>query len=272
MLIGTAGAALLVVVVADFLFTTIGATYSTQPSHIVARATWRALTAALPDRGWVHAGLGPLVMCAVAAYWVLGTSVAWTMVLQFDARAAVIADGGAPAGWWLDFAFAGHMLSTLGGALAQPGTTGWSVAAVFIAVNGMVILTLAVSFVLSTTQTVTEGRAFLARAEATATVQEAPHRALLGDLTTLVAKLNSAAFALYYSTAAPRRRLPARLPEIFRTARGTEDAAAVRALMIVLEDLPGFRPPERPDDPEAFQAALDRWADRYRFGAADAPG
>lgn len=76
-----------------------------------------------------------------------------------------------------------------------------------VGVNGMIVLTLSVSFVLNTTQTVAAGRAFLAHAAAVEALDGEPNGDLK-PLADLVSQLNSVPHALYYSAPDPALRLP----------------------------------------------------------------
>lgn len=266
-LVAALGVAGLLLVAFDFLLTTIGATAHALLSHRMARLAWDGFRTLLPDTAASRIVIGPLVMCAVAFLWIGGTSLFWAMIFQASERAAVQIEGGAPAGWWLDFAFVGHMLSTLGGALAEPGSTFWSVTAVLAAVNGMVILTLSVSFVLTTTQTVAEGRAFLAQAEmyfARRDRGEGARDSLLAALAQLTARLNAVPFALYYSSPRTRRRLPEGLVQVLETAAEHGEADFLRLAKLPLADLPHFRGESGIPD-EEFTRQLRDWSRGYRF-------
>jgi hypothetical protein len=257
------GAVLLCLIVADFLLTTIGASYHAILSHRVARISWHVFRTCLPDWPSARVCIGPIVMTAVAAFWILSTSFAWAMIFQLEDSSIVRTDGASPAVWWMDFAYVGHLLSTLGGSLGKPGDIGWSLAAVMVAVNGMVILTLSVSFVLNTTQAVAEGRAFLATLEAL-DGKFAADTGIVAQLASLVSNLNSVPLALYYSAPRPSRRLPAGLTRLYEKALKEGDPAALHALRSLLQGLPRFEP-EDPEDQEKYLQDLQRWANRYEF-------
>ncbi|WP_417525331.1 hypothetical protein [Marinovum sp.] len=262
-LLALVGVLLLLIVVADFLLVTISAAFFEVPSHRIASSMWRLVSWALPDRRWVRVCIGPVVMTSVASYWIIGTALAWTLIFQLQSRAIVRSADEAPAAWWMDMAYVGHLLSTLGGSLGKPGDVGWALAAVLVAVNGMVILTLSVSFVLNTTQAVSQGRAFLTTAELLdGRVADTP--GTLADLATLIVRLNSVPMALYYSSPFETRRLPRGLVTLFRGAVERGDAQAIRAWRIALAELPRFYPPDGLDD-HAYLDALERWSQQFEF-------
>ena len=78
----------------------------------------------------------------------------------------------------------------------------------------MVVLTLSVSFVLSTTQTVARGRALLTKVDVVSHQVDRDDRMLLFEVADLVAMLNAAPFALHYSAADAERRLPSGLTKL----------------------------------------------------------
>jgi hypothetical protein len=135
------------------------------------------------------------------------------------------------------------------------------------AVNGMVILTLSVSFVLMTTQTVAQGRAALAQCDLYA-AGGTGRDSLLAALASLASHLNAVPLALYYSAPRPDRRLPERLVRLVEEAVAENDPAFLRQLRIPLSDLPFFSPaPDLTD--EAFVHALRQWSRGFIFHSGD---
>lgn len=257
-----AGAAGLLIIFLDFISTTIGASSFSIFSHRIAAAAFRLLRRILPDRNVTRWMIGPLILSAVAAWWILGVSVSWTLIFQGSAVSVVSSAGGQAGGWWMDYGYVGQVLSTLGGSLGKPGGELWAVVAVAVAVNGMVILTLSVSFVLNNTQAVSAGRAFLASAEVYKARGEPFHPALLSDLAGLVSNLNSVPFALYYSSHLEDRRLP---DGLIRLAEAAGEGPHTRTLQTILRDLPYFHHGAEADA-DTYLHHLRRWAERFDFG------
>ncbi|WP_158214584.1 hypothetical protein [Phaeobacter sp. 22II1-1F12B] len=241
------GVVLTVYVCADFLFTTIGGTPSRFLSFRIARWVF-AVFRRLPDRRFRHIAVGPVVMSAVALWWVAGIGMGWGMIFNGFDRAVIMSKSGADAGLVGAISHAGHLLSTVGGGKTEPSNLGYALLGVVCAVNGMVVLTLSVSFVLSTTQTVSNGRGLLLLQRVMAPGVAGYRSSVLPQLATLVAQLNTAPFALFYSHPDPEMRLPRMLVETFCS----DDAARV-----LLSSLP--------QEPEPTIEGLSCWAQAYRL-------
>ncbi|MFW8636280.1 hypothetical protein [Cribrihabitans pelagius] len=259
MIFALAGLAVLLFAGLDFLLTTTGITDRKLPSRWVAAAVWKGLARLLPSAGWSRTAIGPLVMTSIAVFWIVMVALGWLLVFQASAEAVLLTDSKLPAGPALDLAFAGKALSTLGGGMAQAGGTMWELITVVVGVNGMVVLTLSVSFVLNTTQSVTLGRAFLAAAEARAELGQ-DRSGALDTLAQLTANLHSQPHALYFSTADPERRLPEgllRYARAWHAERGT-----LTGLRVILSGLPNFDATDCGTDAE-FLDALAAWSQGY---------
>jgi hypothetical protein len=246
------GVALLSAVSWDFLVTTVGGRASGPVTMPLARAVFAALRAAAGRRavGWLARVSGLVVMVAVSAFWILGAALSWTLVyLAFPGSIQSTLTGVEPSPA-ATFAHVGHLLSTLGGATTQPGSVEWNVVGVFVGLNGMIMLTMAVSFLLSTRETIRDARAFAALV-ASGPVEVDRH---VDRLAELVASLHTAPLALFYGHHDPDRSLPATIRRFHAQARGGPDAARVRAL---ISDLPGWH---RHDAGAGFEATLDGWA------------
>ena len=260
-----AGLVILTLVSIDFLLATIGAAPRVILSDRIARGVFallRRVTKHRPARMLARIS-GVIVMCTVAAFWILGTALGWTHVfLSAPRQAVVLTQSASEAGFWDAAAHAGHLLSTLGGAITRPGNTLWNAVEVLAGVNGMVVLTLAVSFILSTVQTVQQGRTFAALLHCLP--EGGDVTPLFGRLADVVAGLNSAPFALYYSHGRPDRRLPEAIVRMAREAIA-EGPEAERQFWDLISDLPQFDLPE-PGDTAARFAALGKWAQSRRLG------
>lgn len=210
LIIGLLGAICLVLVMTDFLLTTVG-TNDTSPIAIrVAKVAFR-LFRQLPDTGIKHKIIGPLVVASVATWWILGVNLAWAMIFYGISGSVVEQGTGQPASPVGFVSHVGHLLSTVGGGATSPANSNIGLLGVVVGVNGMIVLTLAVSFVMTTTQTVVHGRKLLLYLRADRD-NDLP---LLKDLAGLTAELNAAPFALFFSHQDPHMRVPERLTEIF---------------------------------------------------------
>ncbi|WP_136637395.1 hypothetical protein [Pseudooceanicola onchidii] len=241
------GVGLTVYVCADFLFTTIGGTPSRFLSLRIAKWVF-AMFRSLPDGRLRHVAVGPVVMSAVALWWVAGIGVGWGIIFDGFDRAVLMSKSGVDAGLLGAISHAGHLLSTVGGGKTEPSSLGYALLGVVCAVNGMVVLTLSVSFVLSTTQTVSNGRGLLLLRRVMGPDNSDYRSTVLPQLATLVAQLNTAPFALFYSHPDPEMRLPRMLVEAF----SSDDAA-----LVLLSSLP--------QEPEPTTEGLRGWAQAYRL-------
>ena len=242
MLLTLMGVVLTIYVSTDFLFTTIGATPRRFVTHRLASAAFAAVSK-LPDGALRHASVGPLIMSLVALWWVVGICLGWGMIFAGFSDGVRLSATEQPVNFPGALSHAGHLLSTLGGGITKASGVPYALLGVACAVNGMVVLTLSVSFVLGTTQTVTQGRGLLVLRELIGPDDPEWRSTVLPALATLVSQLNTAPLALYYSHPEKRLRLPRQLAGQF-----ADDPEARK----ILRDLPGG-------------GELSAWAARYRL-------
>lgn len=126
----------------------------------------------------------------------------------------------------------------------------------------MVVLTLTVSFILSTVQTAQLGRAFAALLHSQPAGADVTP--LFGRLADIVAGLNSAPFALYCSHGWTDRRLPEALVRMARDA-AAQGAEVEDRFYDLISDLPHL---DLPGDNAARFEALRAWAGQQRLGLA----
>ncbi|MBL6427242.1 MAG: hypothetical protein HOY44_06910 [Maritimibacter sp.] len=247
----TIGAVIVVYVFVDFIFTTIGTNVYFFVSHRLARGVF-ALHRTLPDMRWKYHVVGPLCMSVVAIWWIAGLAVGWTMILHALEPGILRQEPETPASLIGALSHAGHMLSTVGGGITKAGSMASALLGVTAAVTGMVVLTLSVSFILSTTQTVLAGRSLLMLTHAIPPEDVDFKSTILPDVASLVSNINSAPFALFYSHPEPEMRLPGALASLYRQTEGDTRAALDRILsrIALVERLDG------PGD-------LDDWAKQY---------
>lgn len=247
----TIGAVIVVYVFVDFIFTTIGTNVYFFVSHRLARGVF-ALHRTLPDLRWKYQVVGPLCMSVVAIWWIAGLAVGWTMILHALEPGILRQGPETPASLIGALSHAGHMLSTVGGGITKAGSMASALLGVMAAVTGMVVLTLSVSFILSTTQTVLAGRSLLMLTHAIPPEDVDFKSTILPDVASLVSNINSAPFALFYSHPEPEMRLPGALASLYRQTEGDTRAALDRILtrIALVERLDG------PGD-------LDDWAKQY---------
>ena len=236
---------------------TIGATTRFTLSGWIGRIVFQVLRklARLGAKRTLTALSGTLVMVSVAGFWIGGTWTGWSLIhLSTAGSVVMVPDGIEPDS--LDYAaHAGQLLSTLGGGRTQAGSLVWSLVSVLIGVNGMVVLTLSVSFLLSVRQTVQQGRTFAMLED----VGALPPGESLGRLAELVAGLHAAPYALWYGNPRKARQLPAAMLSHAEeaAAAGGEHWVRTRGL---LADLPHLDADAARED---LLDALEDWADRH---------
>lgn len=135
--------------------------------------------------------------------------------------------------------------------------------ATLIGVSGMVVLTLSVSFVYSTTQAVSTGRAILALSDVYAPGTDQFSQILLPQFATLVAQIKAIPFALYFSTVREERRLPQKLGQL--RAHPSISEQDRRSLDILLRELPGLEKVSQ----DQFDERFEDWAKGYTLRPED---
>lgn len=95
--------------------------------------------------------IGPAILSLLAASWVALHLTAYTL-LYLLGPSLEAARTGEPAGVVQTLAYAGAALSTLGASIVQPTNGWWDALSMVAAVNGIIVLTLSVSFVLNIIQ------------------------------------------------------------------------------------------------------------------------
>lgn len=239
---------------ADFLTTTIGTSVFSPLARHIAKSAF-AILRRLPDTPLKHRMIGVAVMTAVASWWIVGIGTGWTLVYAGFGQSVLDDRTGQIASFLGAASHVGHLLSTVGGGIMQASSIEWSLLGVLVGVNGMVVLTLSVSFVLTTTQAVVHGRAFLIKLDAISELDDNTAQPMIFELADLVAALNAAPFGLYYSAVRVNRRLPAGLFELTRKWTDTERTE----IRNILAELPWLEL----DDDADLSDAIDAWAKRY---------
>ncbi len=210
LIIGLLGVICLFAVMSDFLLTTVGTNDSSPIAIRIAKVAFR-LFRRLPDTNIKHKIIGPLVVASVATWWILSVNLAWAMIFYGISDSIVDQGTGQPASPIGFVSHVGHLLSTVGGGATSPANSNIALLGVVVGVNGMIVLTLSVSFVMTTTQTVVHGRRLLLYLRA----EHGNDLPLLKDMAGLTAELNAAPFALFFSHQDPQMRIPEKLTEIF---------------------------------------------------------
>lgn len=155
------GASIAALAVFDFLKTTIGMSGLGPLTARLSRRLWQVARRVVPRLERPHGprladGVGPVIVSLIALMWISLSCLGYT--LMFAATGALVDKSGDPASAIERLAFVGVSLSTLGASIVQPGNGWWNALAMVAAVNGMIVLTLSVSFVMNVLQTTASAR------------------------------------------------------------------------------------------------------------------
>ena len=156
----TAGLAVTLFVLLDFLLTTISLRRQGPLTELVSTLLGRVIRRLAPA---ARAYGGPITLSALAAVWITGQWIGWTLVF-FGARQHLIGPDQAPEiGLWDTLGFAGSTLSTLGLGVVTPLAAWVHVLVVLASVCGMLVLTLSVTYVINVGQVATSSRSMALR-------------------------------------------------------------------------------------------------------------
>lgn len=180
----TAGVFLLLFVLYDFLRTTVSLSGIGPISRVTMRVAWRAgrWIAVRTERRLgmsMRNAIGPGILILIASIWILLHLCAYVLLFA-SGRSLEVSKTGEPASFVDTVAFAGSAISTLGASLVGPTNGWWDMLSMAAAVNGMVVLTLSVSYVLSIRQTTMQARSWALRYNAlkASCGEDDPHRVL----------------------------------------------------------------------------------------------
>lgn len=149
----------------DFIKSTISLAGQGPVSGWIAKRLWKALrTVGRGAKSSIFAPwMGPTILIAVAIFWVFGTWLSWSFIIL--AADLSVAQNGAirPATWYEGLAYIGAQLSTAGNSRATAAEGTVDILGHLAALQGMLMLTLSVSYLYSVTSIVRQGRNFAIR-------------------------------------------------------------------------------------------------------------
>ena len=155
-----AGAVIIAVVFVDFLHSTITTRGAGPLTTALTAGMWRLIRNG-PRRLVRYAG--PMTLLGAACLWIVGPWLGWSLVFVAGGDILRAPDGSMGSTLIDKAAFVVSLLSTLGLGVFTPTAAPWHLAAGLAAVNGMVVLTLSISYVLSVLQTAIEARGLAAQ-------------------------------------------------------------------------------------------------------------
>ncbi|QDA36080.1 hypothetical protein E4191_18300 (plasmid) [Paracoccus liaowanqingii] len=269
----TVGIALVLVSFYDFLRTTISLSGLGFISRTLASGLWRAgsgFSAILEQRTGLslRGVLGPAILIVLAGAWVLMHLAGYVLILRGGLSLEQTKTGD-PATWLQTVAFAGSTLSTLGASTVRVTGEWWDVLSMIAAVNGMVLLTLSVSFLLNILQTTNSARTFAIRfriisARGPDKDTAARIESLGPDLSSVVVMLSASSLPGVFVPHDPAMDFPsaiAKLCDLARDGTLSEGSELVAALAILGRHLGDA---SHGDDLSAARA----WAEHYTLERA----
>lgn len=162
---GVIGTLLILVVLNDFIHTTVRLEGGGRLSNPLMSVTWRAalfLQQRFP-RHRVLPNAGVAALLANIAMWTVLLWLGWLLLFLPQADAVLTSGTGEPAGFWARVYFVGFSLITLGVGDYTPGSAFFQIATVLAAVTGFFLLTLSVTYLIPVTSAVVESRQLAAR-------------------------------------------------------------------------------------------------------------
>jgi hypothetical protein len=155
-----AGVAVIAVVLHDAYVTTVSAHGAGGPiTSVLGDGLWGlARRVARSPHSRVLRSAGPVIVLVMLLVWLGGLWAGWTLIFSADPGAVVDADTGQAVDGWSRVYFAGFAVYTLGVGDVVPAGAPWQVLTALATINGFVVLTMTVSYLLPVVSAVTERR------------------------------------------------------------------------------------------------------------------
>lgn len=143
----------------DALYTTLGRGGGPLTRQL-SRGAWRFTQSDLGQRvsGFFFSQLGLVVLLLAIFSWTALLWAGWTLVFLASDGAIVAASSGEPAGFWSRVYFVGYTLVTLGLGDYQPEGAAWQMLTTTASLSGLIVLSLAISYVLPVIQAAVDRR------------------------------------------------------------------------------------------------------------------
>ena len=163
--LGILGVLIVLMVNMDLLWTAVAAGAGGGPiTSRLANLLWAvAPRGTSPRRHRLLQVTGVLITLLTIAAWIGGLLLGWFLIFNTVHGAVVDARTSAPADLWARFYFTGFTVFTLGTGDYVPRGPLWQVATVIASGTGLVLVTLAITYVLSVTSSVTQRRQLAAQ-------------------------------------------------------------------------------------------------------------
>jgi hypothetical protein len=122
---------------------------------------WRGVLGVLGRRHHHRLSLfGPVILMLTVVVWIALLWAGWMILFAAGERSLLHAHNQIPADWSARFYFVGYMMFTAGNGDFSPNGDGWQVAGALTNASGMLVATLAITYLLSVVSAVVQKRAF----------------------------------------------------------------------------------------------------------------
>lgn len=154
-----AGLTIVVLATVDSLWTSLWVDGGAGPlSARVARWTWRGFLAVASGRSRTLSLGGPTILVLTLSMWIGLLWLGWTLLFASGEPALVHSNDGSPTDWIDRIYFTAYTIVTLGLGDVVPVDGPWQIATTFATANGILLVTLGVSYVLSVVEAVVDKR------------------------------------------------------------------------------------------------------------------
>lgn len=157
------GIALLMVALLDMLWTTLWVSGSAGPvTRTLASAGWAVTRRVSRGSPTLMSLYGPISIIGAIVAWSGLLWIGWALVFSSDATAIRDTHSGVPGDWIDVVYYTGYAIFTMGNGDLTPAPE-WRIATTLMNASGLILLTLAVSYLLSVVSAVVDMRAFATR-------------------------------------------------------------------------------------------------------------
>ncbi|UHQ99274.1 potassium channel family protein (plasmid) [Natrinema zhouii] len=167
------GIVLLISVTGDLLWTTLWIAEGAGPiTSLVMEGTWRLLRRIGKRNSRLLSLSGPLILALGLIVWIILLWSAWTLIFASSESALIDTLNRGPISWYDRIYFTGYTIFTLGIGDFAPRKGVWQMLTVIMTASGLLFVTLAITYMLSVLDAVTQKRSFASNVRGLGTTSE----------------------------------------------------------------------------------------------------